>query len=76
MDHKNDTIKCSKQGELSALVLLWAVSKSAHFGILPHFRCRIFCFDRLKCHRYMLEFVTQPKHKTGFQVGFNSGTLL
>ena len=24
----------------------------------------IFCFDRLKCHRHMLEFVTQLKHIT------------
>ena len=41
------------------------------------FCCRIFsAFDRLKCYRYMfIEFVTQPKHITGCEVGFKSGTL-
>ena len=47
------------------------MSKSAHFGVLP------FCFVvELKCHRHMLEFVTQPKHITGCDVGlFKSGTF-
>ena len=30
----------------------------------------VFC-DRLKCHRDMLEFATQPKHITGCDVAFN-----
>ena len=71
---KNDTIECSKQGEQSSFVLLWAVSKSSYFGVLQHFCCRIFCFQRLKCHRYMLELVTQPKHISGCEVGFNTET--
>ena len=64
IDHKNDTIKCSKQSEQSTFLLC---------GVLP------FCFvvklvfwlDRLKCHREMLEFATQPKHITGCDVAFN-----
>ena len=35
IDHRNDTIKCSEQGEQSTFLILWVVSKSTHFGVLP-----------------------------------------
>ena len=37
IDHKNDTIKWSKQSEQSTFLLLWEVWRT-HFGVLP------FCF--------------------------------
>ena len=38
IDHKNDSIKQSKQGEQSTFLLFGVMSKSTHFEVLP------FCF--------------------------------
>ena len=71
IDHKNDIIKWSKQSEQSifsffmgdveenfGVFLLmffhWEMSKRT-LGFTILFRCGIFRFNRLKCHRYMLE---------------------
>ena len=42
VDHKNDTIKCSKLGEQSTFLLLWAVF-SEQYAFLWGFYTVLFC---------------------------------
>ena len=51
IDHKNDTIKWSKQSEQS----MGGVEENPLWGFTMLFCCGIFRFDRLKRHQYMLE---------------------
>lgn len=61
IDHKNDTMKCSKLGEQSTFLLLWARIQWTICIPLGFYRFVLFWlilkyrvwFDTLKCHRYM-----------------------